>query len=55
MSAATNRCGLCGITRRQHDELWVGLVPHRWTPPTVAQILARQQRAIPGQRDRRAL
>ncbi|MFD5564462.1 hypothetical protein [Kitasatospora griseola] len=33
MSASSNACGLCGITRRQHDIQWVDTVPHRWVPP----------------------
>ena len=45
MSAASTACGLCGITRRQHDRLWVDTVPHAWVQPTVAQQLARSGRA----------
>ncbi|MFE2346423.1 hypothetical protein [Kitasatospora cineracea] len=42
---AESRCGLCGVGRREHDRLWVDLVPHAFVPPTSAQILARRVRA----------
>lgn len=41
MSAASTACGLCGISRREHDIRWVSTVPHAWVPPTLAQLLAR--------------
>lgn len=35
--SAEARCGLCGVGRREHDRLWVDLVPHRFVPPTNAR------------------
>lgn len=43
--SAGSRCGLCGVGRREHDRLWVDLVPHAFVPPTSAQISARMKRA----------
>ncbi|WP_161801006.1 hypothetical protein [Kitasatospora griseola] len=47
MSTSSTACGLCGITRRQHDIQWVDTVPHRWVPPTVAQALSRTEQVNP--------
>ncbi|WP_282204492.1 hypothetical protein [Kitasatospora fiedleri] len=43
--SAGSACGLCGIARREHDRRWVDTVPHRFVPPTAAQVRARMERA----------